>query len=310
MSAPGPFWDGDLLSPLGALKHFERYREPLEVSPTPFPTLNESCRGFGARKGLALGWYVVIGGDTGQGKSLLAMQLAVEASRAGWRVGFASLEMSMHELRNRFFTQVLGIEARRLEPGDFYDPAVEDEVRQGLEGINAQAPGQCWMAADDLDPDVDAVLAQMEHWRTEYGCRVFVIDYLQLCESVDAVGIAAEVQKISKAARDYAHRNRVLVIGLSQYNNEGGNDRSRPPHVGHLYGGRRISQDSDITLLLDHSRYEQDGAFPWIARSYIMVPKNRNGPNGHEIPIEWDYRHLLARQPDKIEEGIWPTREK
>jgi replicative DNA helicase len=146
----------------------------------------------------------------------------------------------------------------------------------------------------------------MEDW-LEMGVSVFVVDYLQLMESVEGVGSAKEVQKISMTMRNFAHHHGVLVIALSQYNNEGGNDRQNPPHVGHLYGGRRISQDSEITMLLDHSRVETDGLRPHLGRTFLLIAKNRNGPKGFEIPILWDYRYLKAREgmPDELRD--WPV---
>jgi len=298
----------DLTSVLEASKHFARYREPIRAVRTSLPTLNDCCRGFGGRVGPALGWYLVLGGDTGQGKSLLALQVATDAIKAGHRAGFVSLEMSEAELRNRFYAQMIpGVSSRDLEPGPDWNPATQKRVEHWLEEWETKKGYHPLLAEDDCPSDVRSIIAMMTVWLTEKRVTVFVVDYLQLMEAADEVGSAREVQKISKAMRDFAHHNGVLVLGLSQYNNEGGNDRTRSPHVGHLYGGRRLSQDSDMTVLLDHSRYAQDRDSPWLARSYLMVAKNRNGPKGCEIPIEWDYRHLLAREALPDELPMWPT---
>jgi replicative DNA helicase len=300
---------GDLLSIAEAEAHFRMYANPPEVCPTPFDGLNQVCRGFGRRLGFCMGWYVVIGGDTGQGKSLLALQLAVTASQSGVRVGFLSFEMSMYEIRNRFYSQALGISSKALEPGAFFNHSTKAEVIDRLTAAARQAPGISFLAADDIQPDVEHVLAVMHGWYEE-GVRCFVVDYLQLLEARTATGTAQEVIKISAAMREFAHRKSVLVLGLSQYNNEGGNDRTRSPHVGHLYGGRRISQDSDVTILLDHSRYERDAIDLSKVRTWIMVPKNRHGPAGIEIPIEWSYDTLTAREGEPDELSLWPAEQR
>lgn len=297
----------DLTSAVEAETHFARYNDPIRALRTPFPNLNDSCRGFGGRQGYALGWYVVLGGDTGQGKSLLALQHATDAIKQGYRAGFVSMEMSEAELRNRFYAQMVpGVSARDLEPGPDFNPATAERVKFWADKWREEHGYLPLLAEDDCPPDVREVEAMMTTWMTEQDVEVFVVDYLQLLEHPEGVGSAKEVQKISAAMREFAHRNRVLVIALSQYNNEGGNDRTRSPHVGHLYGGRRISQDSDVTVLLDHSRYVQDAQEPWIARSYLMHPKNRHGPKGYEIPIEWDYRTLTAREAMPDELHRWP----
>jgi hypothetical protein len=43
---------------------------------------------------------------------------------------------------------------------------------------------------------------------------------------------------------------------------------------------------------------------------FLMVPKNRNGPSGFEIPIEWDDRYLTARQGFPDEQYNWPSHKK
>lgn len=279
-----------------------------KVVATPFPDLNVACRGTAARYGLALGRYIVIGGDTGQGKSLIGLQLAAEAHKQGFGCGIISLEMALSEVMARFYCQRLSIEASRLEPGDHYDPAIAAEVeRWQLDNFRkGQVP---FIVSDDAGPDINSVMVDVRAMYDE-GVKVFLVDYLQLLEDGDGVGSSREVQKISKALRDFAHRRQVLVIALSQFNNEGGNDRESPPHVGHLYGGRRISQDSDMTLLLDHSRYEPVLEHPHLARTFLINAKNRYGPVGFSLPIEWNYRYLTARQAQPDEEWRWPQRKK
>jgi replicative DNA helicase len=295
----------DLLSVSQAHAHFERYNNLPPAVVTPFPALNAACKGFGAGRGFAMGWYIVIGGDTGQGKSLIALQLAAEAAGVGHTPGFFSFEMAEYEIRNRFYAQALGIEARDLEPGPHFMEATKERVLEKLRVIRDKSGGQSFYVQDQIEPDIGRVLGRMD-LHLKFGCDIFVVDYLQLLEDRRSVGMAQEIQRISASMRDFAHQNEVLVVGLSQYNNEGGNNHQSPPHVGHLYGGRRIAQDSDLTLLLDHSRYERDAMNRDIARTWMMLPKNRHGPSGMEIPIEWNYRHLVAREamPDEITR--WP----
>jgi replicative DNA helicase len=296
----------DLMSGTEALEHFRDYGESKPVLPTGFPMWDQACRGFGRKSGIAFGWYVVIGGDTGQGKSLLGLQLGVQAIRAGFRPGFVSLEMSVPEIRNRAYSQLIGIDSSDLEPGPFFRQETAQMISDWLDRWRDERGYSPFFAVSDLDPTVHACLALMDSWRQDEGVDVFVVDYLQLLEDPETIGSAREIQRISKAMRDYAHRHGVIVIGLSQYNNEGGNDRTRPPHVGHLYGGRRISQDSDQTILLDHSRVIQDRDLPHITRTFAMLPKNRHGPKGFEIPIEWNFKTLTARQALPDEENLWP----
>jgi replicative DNA helicase len=303
---PDPFIDptADLMSPAEARVHFEESQKPVQAFSTGFPAWDASCRDEGAGQGIALGWYVVIGGDTGHGKSLLALQVAAEAMDQGYRVGFVNLEMSVRQLRNRLYSMITRIPAWKLEPGPNHRPEVSREVVQWLEKVRAEVGPHPFLANREPLTDYGHVTKFMDCWRVDHGCKVFVVDYLQLCEAPEEAGAAAEIKRVSKVFRDYAHRHRVAVIALSQYNNESGNDAARKPHPGSLYGGRRIAQDSDLSICIDHSRYARDD-HRHEARTWLVTIKNRHGPRP-EIPILWEYETLTAREAQPDEEHLWP----
>jgi replicative DNA helicase len=294
----------DLLSALETLAHFKKHKEPLTVLRTPFEGLNAQCRDDGGGVGLAMGWYVILAGDTGHGKSLLALQLGMEAVLQGLVPAFVSMEMGIRQLRTRFLAMLTKIPAWKLEPGEGFQETTMKQAVGWLDDYRHKNGYHPFTATDEPFGHYAEVLEWMEVERVERGATVFILDYLQLCEAPNEAGIAQEIKRISKAVRDYAHGNRVLVIALSQYNNESGNDRSRRPHAGSLYGGRRLAQDSDLTICIDHSRYERtdDGS---KARTWLLTVKNRHG--GYpEIPIEWDYQTLCATAALPHEEHLWP----
>ncbi len=70
-------------------------------------------------------------------------------------------------------------------------------------------------------------------------------------------------------------------------------------------GGGTIANNGDLVLLLDHSRYEREEGNRSIARTFVLVPKNRYGDNS-EIPIEWSYKTLTCREAQPDEERLWP----
>ena len=65
------------------------------------------------------------------------------------------------------------------------------------------------------------------------------------------------------------------------------------------------ANNGDIVLLLDHSRFARDEADRVIARTWLLVAKNRHRAVG-EIPIEWNYRTLQVREALQDEEHLWP----
>ena len=73
------------------LRQFVRdAQKPVEAVPTPLPSWNAACRDEGGGVGLARGWHDVVAGNTGQGKSLFALNVAASAIRHGDRAHAAA----------------------------------------------------------------------------------------------------------------------------------------------------------------------------------------------------------------------------
>lgn len=276
----------------------------VNATPTRFQTLNRICRGPGGGIGLPQGSYIVIGGGSGQGKSLLASQISVDAFRAGRSVCYISLEMSPEELYTRWLSQYSGVPVRKLEAGADFDAIAAAEAhkqvkadanRIAIENGTGRAP-TILVNSEPIHGLYD-ILEVCETFRTssDYMADFFIVDYLQLVSMGDDESMAREVQKITNELRAWALEKKVCVICTSQYNNQTNRNRDMPPDIYGLYGGGSIGFNTTLTILLDHSRYarvDQDTAI-----TFAIVGKNRHGPPG-EIPIRWDYRTLSADETD------------
>jgi replicative DNA helicase len=305
----------DILAPSEVDRWIRDAESPPDAVRTHLSRLNAVCGDTGGGLGLGMGWHVVIGGDTGHGKSLLALNLCRDAVRDGVPVGFMSLEMSIRQLETRFYAIVTNQPVVELEPGPRFRRSSADVVRTlVLENRNRMTLP--FFVHEAGFSEIDTVIEVMEGWRDE-GCRLFVIDYLQLCSAGDADSMTAELVKISSTVRKWAKDHKVLVLALSQYSYGASKNRQVPPTIHSLYGSARLGQDADLCLLLDHSRYERTEHFYQrggherrysMAKTYLVIAKNRHGDGG-DIPIEWDYRTLTSREGLPDEEHEWPGSE-
>lgn len=282
-------------------------RDP-DAMPTHLPSLNNVCGDMGGGVGVAMGWHVVIGGDTGHGKSLLALNLCKDAVAAGERIGFVSLEMSAQQLATRFYAMLTMTPVYRLEPGKHYSAQHYGEVQRFVDDQFAAHGLHPFMVNETPYSEIHHVLGLMDEWRKEHGCRVFVVDYLQLCSAGDEDSMVRELTQISNLIRSYAYEHNVITIALSQYSYGASKNTAVPPSIHSLYGSARIGQDSNLCILLDHSRRERvrssDGRAD-TARTWLVIAKNRHGPDG-EIPIEWNYKTLTSSEADPDQEAQWP----
>lgn len=296
----------DLLSPAFWDEFEARQRSDVEAVPTPIPSWNAVSGDDGGRIGPAMGWFVVVGGNPGFGKTLLALLCGFEALRHNWRVGFMTLEMSEFQLAARFFSMATGEKIHGMERGHTFDPVAFQRVRAGLALLRFQNLLATYAVNRRRPKDVDDLLGAMHGLHTEAGTRVFLIDYLQLITVGDEDSINRQVTKVTTALRAFAHDENVLVVALSQFNRSTSADYSQSPAIQGLHGGMVIEAAADQILLLDHSRYERDPMNRHLARSYAIIGKNRHGDRG-EIPVLWSYSDLTCREGLPDEAHLWPS---
>jgi replicative DNA helicase len=147
----------------------------------------------------------------------------------------------------------------------------------------------------------------MEGFLAEAGIRFFVVDYLQLAQTGSDEAVYRAVTEVSAEVMTFAHQHEVVTVGLSQINRTASTDRDNRPQPQGLIGSSSLENDADQVLLLDHTRYERDGLSPHLARTFLLIAKNRHGPCG-SLPIEWNYRTLRVREASPDEEEAWPKR--
>lgn len=285
----------------------QRQQAPVDATPTSFQKLNRLCRGPGGGIGLPQGSYIVIGGGSGQGKSLLASQISVDAFRAGRSICYISLEMSPDELYTRWLSQFTGDNVIGFEAGSTFSTqqsaAAHRAVKAEAEAIAARKlTGRIPTVLVNAEPvhGLRDILDLCQHYResSEFMSDFFIVDYLQLVSLDDDESMAREVQKITNELRAWALAEKVCVICTSQYNNQTNRNRDAPPDIYGLYGGGSIGFNTTLTILLDHSRYHRVAEHE--ALTYAIVGKNRHGPVG-DIPIRWNYRTLTAAECDARE---------
>lgn len=277
--------DGAVFEALG-----QRNVQPIEAVPTMLPQWNDACRGFGGSVGLARGWHVTIGGASGTGKSLLALNLVASAIASGHKVGYVSLEMSADQLLSRLLAIVAEEPVRELEPGALYSPATWGAATTAYAERCTASGGGLWIAERPRN-EVASVLACAEQ-AVDDGAVLLVFDYMQLIHVTGTDGIAEQMRKVSAAVQQFAFRRNVTTVGLSQFNRATTFNRDAEPTAQGLTGSSALENDSDQVVLLDHSANQRQGA---TMDTNVLVAKNRHGPVA-KIPVRWNYETLRVAE--------------
>lgn len=256
--------------------------EKPSYTPTPWYDLNQLIYGF--RDG---GMYVVAA-DTGNGKTVVALQIA-RALAEHRPVLYVSLEMGRDEIAARLAAQTgqvfLGsINRHQLAQSDWR--ALEAH-RQEIERLPLSI-----VTSDEVStiPQIKAkVRATSRRFKRN---PVVVVDYLQLLTSHTQVeNRQQEVAGFSRSLKLAAQQWGVPVIALSQLRRGQVGQRKQEPTLNDLRESGQIANDADVVLLL-HRKPVKAAA----DELKVIVGKNRQGQTGEaSLVFQGQFARVLSK---------------
>ena len=230
-------------------------------------------------RGLHPGNLVLVGARPSQGKSCLALTMAMAAAHETQKPAlFFSLEMSAEELNLRELTMRAQVDGWRLTHnalGEVQTARVVNAIQEICDG------GVHVIDSPSLTVSKIRVLARRA--RATVGLSMIVIDYLQLLDDGRERGDtrALALGDISRGLKVLARELDVPVVALSQLNRNVEERPDKMPRLSDLRESGSLEQDADVVLLI----YRPAVYFPEkyqdnIGETQIIVAKQRNGPTG------------------------------
>lgn len=260
--------------------------------PTGLESLDQMLGG-----GLHPGEVSMILGRTGGGKSSLARQLALQASKGGHQTLFFSTEMDAWKAWAAFISAESGVNTRQvLNPGSAND-STWDKILQAARGLAASS---LWvddsqtMTCDDVLASIKGFDAriraeQRAEGQAETGMGLLVVDYFQIIspddwEEKNRSTRAQQLQRLMRALQRWARETGACVVVVAQVKGEVAQQR-RAPRLGDTAECRSAENWCHVILTVhrpwlddeDRDRREAD----------IYVVKNRHGETGR-IGAMWN----------------------
>ena len=230
------------------------------------------------------GWQngnlIYVAGRPGDGKSALALHMALTAAQAGTPVVIYTLEMKATELGERIALAQTDIDPARLRQGRLLPQEMETLTRCREKA--AQMP----LCIDDtpyLSIDHLCTLVKAQHAKGK--CRMVIVDYLQLLATL-APGRTRE-QEVAECSRKLKALARSIdspVIVASQLNRQA-EEQNTVPDLRHLRESGAIEQDADLVMLIHRPERHHISVDPHTGCStrnmgILSVAKHRNGSTG------------------------------
>ena len=251
---------------------------------TGFPELDNRILG------MRPGQMVVVGARPGVGKTSFALNVAVNAAKAGASVAFFSLEMSKQEIAQRLLaSETTGVHMSEFRSGNI-NPANWETIISAidtLQNLDIVIDDTAGTTVTEIRAKARRILKGKEH-------GLVVVDYMQLLSppaTRRAENRATEVSEMSRSLKMLSKDLGVPVIALSQLNRQvesrgktrDGSPHARRPQLADLRESGSIEQDADIVLLLDRALTKEEAADPsrpdW-GTAECIIAKNRSGETG------------------------------
>ena len=220
---------------------------------------------------------IIVAARPAMGKTVFALNLAVNAARSGKSVAIFNLEMDAVQLANRMLSHVGQIQGIKFQSGNFNN---NDWTR--LNEAMSQLENAKIYINDMTESTIGAIRSKCRRLASsEQGLDLVIIDYLQLVSGGKNYGInrQQEVSDISRALKLLAVELHIPIIALAQLSRSVEQREDKRPIMSDLRESGSIEQDADIVSFLYRDSYYKKGAKNEenASLSELIVGKHRNG---------------------------------
>ncbi|MBL4898026.1 MAG: AAA family ATPase [Colwellia sp.] len=219
--------------------------------PTGMPSLDEVVS-------LAPKRYTILGGSTSMGKTGLALSISLAAAKAGYGVGFVTLEMPEEDLANRINSAVSEI------PYKAYDrPMSENSFRKVIETAHKLESLPLEIFSERVR-DVPSILSEGKKLQRKMkpndpfkGFKLLVVDYIQLVRGRGQNDFAI-LSRVANDLKQVAKALNVHVLALAQIDRNLANvdhfSEARP-NPSHLRGSGDLENAPDNVMFVFRPEY-------------------------------------------------------
>lgn len=261
---------------------FVMKKEEVDRIPFSYPTLNEHT------KGRERGALSVVGAYSNDGKTIVGMQSALDAARAGYSVGFFSLEMTEEELLYRLLSMHTGIDMKRIEAED-YTMEEFGLIQRAIHQIS-QLPLKTYHDPEYTPTEISAIQKRERF-------DLIIVDYLQRFHYTDWQHIG----QMAKQFKNMALSTKCCVDVLSQLTVKEYKPGQNPfprPNLAMLFGGRVTSHEANNVIFLWPEREQVNGYWEKTGKGEIILAKSRSGSADLAFPVYLDKKRIMWLEPN------------
>lgn len=262
---------------------------------------------------LELGDFILLGGYSSAGKTMLSLQFALALAEK-YRVGYFTLETSPRKLTDRLIAHMAQVPLSAIK-----------ECR--LEGEDARRASEAARRLDklplDLIPASGMTVRDIQAVTLNQRYQVIFTDYLQII-SAQGKNRYEQVTNISMGLHTLAQAHGIAVFALAQLNRpeKTPSGKLQPPSLASFRESGQLEQDADVAMLLrasdpddnrsnriikiaknkDGDRDEKTLAFNGALQTFTIAPQDGKTVTAHYAAIGRKARQCRAPEPAGFQE--------
>ena len=206
---------------------------------------------------------ITIGARPSIGKSALGSEICYRAAKThSTPTLFVSLEMNFRQMASRFVLRASDMRVSDLNRLTYTQGQLDAAFSRALR--DADVPMEFWHKPGAT---MAAIEGRIRSDVARRGCRMVVIDYLQL---IRVSGISDPVLKVSHVMKELVRLGKELCIPIIILAQVGRQSEGTMPTLSDLKGSGSIEEDSDTVILLHREKRDSEELL-------CEVAKQRNG---------------------------------
>ena len=239
--------------------------KPEGMIKTGFPALDDKSQ-------IMPGDLVVVGGWTSQGKTQLALQVALyNAVTKQIPTVVFSMEMTDSQVVMRLLSALSGVNGEDIRQCRVKEGSVDYQMIEDAKCLIAKAPIYIY---DDPSLSIAEIKAIVKKRADKDGVGLVVVDYVQLIRPPSMENRQEQVASISRDLKRMAGQCKVPVLALSQLTDLPVGMGARRPKVSDMRESKAIAHDANTVFLIYH---------PAQGDTMIIIDKQRDGMRGEVV---------------------------
>ena len=245
-----------------------------------------------------LGDMILLGGYASSGKTLLSILMAMAQAKAGYKVGYYSLETKPEKMADRIIASLSKVSLGKIKERNL-GKTEWPRLAEAENHLATICPFDIIRAAKSTVDDITADAIG-------HGYQIIYVDYVQLIRAPGGRDLSdySRVTAVSQSLKEFAQSTNTAVVALAQLTRPQGveqqnkkQDRPIMPTMHAFKESGQLEQDADVAFLVFPSDPKNNNS-----TRFFRIAKNKEGarPEPVELAFYGDTQTMveLEKQPD------------